>query len=55
MPRDLRSNLAASTDTFRLLRYVYEPGPDFEIVIISDLPLVLRQAILEIKPEWTKL
>jgi len=51
VPRDLRSNLASSTDTFRLLRYVYEPGPDL-VISISDLPLVLRRAIIELKPEW---
>lgn len=50
-PRDLRSNLIAGNDAFQQLRYLYEGGPDFDISL-SDLPIVLRQRILELRPEW---
>jgi hypothetical protein len=52
-PRDLRSNLLAGNDAFRQLRYVYEGGADFEF-FLSDLPIILRQRILELKPEWLR-
>jgi hypothetical protein len=52
-PRDLRSSLVAGNDAFRLLRYVYEGGSDFEF-FLSDLPIILRQRILELNPEWLR-
>lgn len=50
-PRDLRSNLSQSSDLFVVVRYLYENSKPFEFNII-DLPYILRQVILELKPEW---
>ena len=53
-PRDLRSNLAAGADGFRLIRYLYEgKGGNFDFNL-SDLPIILRHRILELKPEWAR-
>jgi len=52
LPRDLRSNLQMGSDAFRLVRYVYEGGQDFEYVL-SDLPIILKKRIQELKPEWS--
>jgi hypothetical protein len=52
LPRDLRSNLRMGSDAFRLVRYVYEGGQDFEYVL-SDLPIILKKRIQELKPEWS--
>jgi hypothetical protein len=54
VPRDLESNLRKGSDGFRLIRYVYEGGVDFEFTL-SDLPRVLCRAIIELEPEWGKL
>jgi len=51
IPRDLRSNLIAGSDAFRLVRYIYEGGADFDF-LLGDLPKVLRCVIVELKPEW---
>jgi len=54
LPRDLRSNLSAGANGFRLIRYIYEGGSDIEF-LLSDLPLILKRRILELKPEWASL
>src|SRR5262249_53948335 len=54
LPRDLRSNLSAGADGFRLIRYIYEGGTDIEF-FLTDLPLILKRRILELRPEWASL
>ncbi len=55
MPRDLSYSLTKSALAFLDYRYYFEKGAD-EIqemeFIISDLPIVLKLAIWEIKPDW---
>jgi hypothetical protein len=51
LPRDLRSNLITGSDAFRLVRYIYEGGADFDF-LLGDLPKILRRVIFELKPEW---
>jgi hypothetical protein len=51
VPRDLNAVLKESADTFVILRYAYEPGRDFRS-LISDLPIPLKETILQIRPEW---
>jgi hypothetical protein len=53
IPRDLRSALAAGNDAFQTMRYCYEPDQAKKICfVLTDLPLVLKTVILQIKPEW---
>ncbi len=50
---DLRANLAAGNDAFRQMRYSYEPEQAKKIrFFLTDLPMVLRVVILEMRPEW---
>jgi hypothetical protein len=52
VPRDLRSNLKEGNKGFELLRYAYEPGNAGFRFLLSDLPIALRRAILELQPTW---
>lgn len=50
-PRDLESHLESGNDAFVQLRYVYEGGDDFDFRL-SDFPIVLREQIRSMKPEF---
>ncbi|HEY5305833.1 MAG TPA: hypothetical protein VIJ52_04105 [Pseudolabrys sp.] len=50
IPRDLLSILRECSDSFELMRYIYEGTlPKF---YIYELPRILRNIIIEMKPEW---
>jgi hypothetical protein len=51
-PRDLKSNLTAGSDGFRLVRYIYEGNQPPFFFGLSDLPIVLRNTIVEMRPDW---
>jgi HEPN domain-containing protein len=53
IPRDLRSCLKAGNKSFEQIRYAYERGEDF-VFVLSDFPTVLRQALLNVRPDWFK-
>jgi hypothetical protein len=52
IPRDLRSALVGGNRAFEEVRYSYEGVPEEMEFIIGDLPNILGQLILELKPEW---
>jgi hypothetical protein len=51
-PRDLRANLEAGRDGFSLLRYFYEDKTGPFNFNLGDLPIVLREAVKELRPDW---
>ena len=53
--RDLPSALAAASKTFERIRYSYEGNTVDLQYFLHDLPQLLGQVILELKPEWTGL
>jgi len=52
IPRDIDSALNNGREAFKLLRYSYEKREKDVEFSLSDLPIVLLMAVLEIKPEW---
>ena len=54
IPRDLMSNLVESRKSFEQVRYIYEPGQDVR-ALLSDLPIPLRDVILEMRPSWSNI
>jgi hypothetical protein len=50
-PIDLPNAIVACGDAFERLRYHYE-DPQKTLYYLDELPWVLGQVILEIKPEW---
>ena len=53
--RDLPGALADSSRAFEEIRYAYEPASKKATFNIIDVPRILRQVILEMKPEWKNL
>jgi len=49
LPRDIEGCLQEGATAFERFRYAYEPGPAMRF-LLSDLPLVLRRAVLELQP-----
>jgi len=54
MPTDLDSALIRGGNAFKKMRYIYEDplGTDFYLI---DLPRILHDVILALKPEWKNL
>ena len=50
--RDLRSALDGGSRTFEKLRYSYEGNTSDIRFSMSDLPQILGQVILELRPQW---
>jgi hypothetical protein len=52
IPRDLDTALSIGRDAFDALRYVYEDRSRTGSFHLGDLPMLLREVIVEINPSW---
>jgi hypothetical protein len=53
IPRELRSALSLGSESFKQLRYSYEPKTAATIFYcLGDLPIALKRVIFELEPEW---
>lgn len=51
----LKVRLTEARETFERLRYCYETNSEFSNFRLGELPMVLREAIFVVKPEYLKL
>jgi hypothetical protein len=52
VPRDLESALTMGAKTFEEMRYLFEESATQAQFLLLDLPQLLQEVILEMKPEW---
>lgn len=55
LPRALNLALSRGAKSFEELRYAYEQRSPEGAFVLGNLPVCLREAIVEIKPEWREI